>query len=282
MNRDDRLYAFIVAGTSRSRSCIRRITIHTRWLKVSAGVCLALLCAALYGFYALTQQAAHLRIEHENRLLREENKQQREQLNKLKTRVEAVEGRVVELAGATEDGETNEHGAGGPLIPLDAEMAAAIERRAAHLERMLDAYENILRQRAAEPSIWPVKGNLTDGFGARRDPFGGASSEFHAGQDIATAWGTEVIATGSGEVSFAGTQNGYGQLVIIDHGGGLTTRYGHLSKIEVTAGQSIARGQVLGRVGSTGRSTGPHLHYEVRINEGAVNPKRYLPPLSTE
>jgi len=127
------------------------------------------------------------------------------------------------------------------------------------------------------PSIWPVTGELTDGFGGRRNPFGGYSSEFHAGQDIATLTGTPVAASANGTVIFAGCQNGYGQIVIIDHGDGLTTRYGHLSKIEATVGQSISRGDVLGRVGSTGRSTGPHLHYEVRINDKPVDPMQYLP-----
>ena len=86
-----------------------------------------------------------------------------------------------------------------------------------------------------------------------------------------------MVAAANGSVTFAGWKNGYGQLVEIDHGHGLTTRYGHLSKIETTIGQEIARGEPLGRVGSTGRSTGPHLHYEVRINDTPVNPLAYLP-----
>jgi murein DD-endopeptidase MepM/ murein hydrolase activator NlpD len=88
--------------------------------------------------------------------------------------------------------------------------------------------------------------------------------------------GTPVIAGARGQVSFVGWQNGYGQLVVIDHGGGLSTRYGHLSHIDVDLGQSVSRGQLIGKVGSTGRSTGPHLHYEVRINDQAVNPLQYL------
>jgi murein DD-endopeptidase MepM/ murein hydrolase activator NlpD len=84
------------------------------------------------------------------------------------------------------------------------------------------------------------------------------------------------VAGAAGSVSFVGWQNGYGQLVIVDHGGGLTTRYGHLSHIDVELGQSVSRAQLLGKVGSTGRSTGPHLHYEVRINDQPVNPLQYL------
>ena len=88
--------------------------------------------------------------------------------------------------------------------------------------------------------------------------------------------GAPVVAGASGKISFVGWQNGYGQLVVVDHGGGLTTRYGHLSHIDVDAGQQVSRGQLVGKVGSTGRSTGPHLHYEVRINDAPVNPLEYL------
>jgi murein DD-endopeptidase MepM/ murein hydrolase activator NlpD len=90
------------------------------------------------------------------------------------------------------------------------------------------------------------------------------------------------VAGAKGTVTFAGWQNGYGQLVVIDHGGGLTTRYGHLSHIDVTQAQTVERGQFIGRVGSTGRSTGPHLHYEIRINDEPVNPLQYLLTSSTK
>jgi murein DD-endopeptidase MepM/ murein hydrolase activator NlpD len=94
--------------------------------------------------------------------------------------------------------------------------------------------------------------------------------------------GAPVIAAASGTVTIACAQNGYGNVVYIDHGNGLTTRYGHLSQIDVTVGQAITRGETLGRVGSTGRSTGPHLHYEVRINNQPVNPRQYLPGAGEE
>ena len=280
MTKDERLYAFIVARTSRSRSRIRRISIHKRWLKASAGVFALLLCAAVYGLYSLSHGIGHLHLEDENKRLQMENEKQRQQLDNLKNRVEAVEDasrRLAEISGVDEDQQETARGAGGPLVPMDAATITAVEKRAAQLEQELQAYENALRERAKVPSIWPVEGELSDGFGMRRSPFGDASSEFHSGQDITAAWGTPVVATGSGRVSFAGVQNGYGQIVIVDHGDALTTRYGHLSKVEVVLGQEVARGERLGRVGSTGRSTGPHLHYEVRIKDGAVSPRRYLP-----
>ncbi len=286
MNRDERFYAFIVAQTSRSRSRIRRFSVRKSWLKVSAVAASFVLCAALYGVYGLTQQAMHLRTEQENNRLRMENERQRRQLKQLENRVDAIEDasrRLSEKSGVAPEAEegTNPHGAGGPLLELDEAAIAAIEARAAHLEVDLKAYEMALRVREEQariPSIWPViGGEVTDGYGVRGNPFGGGSAEFHSGQDVAAPRGTPVLAAADGFVSQAGTQSGYGQIVVIDHGNGLTTRYGHLSKIEATLGQEIKRGELLGEVGSTGRSTGPHLHYEVRFNDVAVNPRHYLP-----
>jgi murein DD-endopeptidase MepM/ murein hydrolase activator NlpD len=292
MNRDERFYAFIVSKTSRSRSYVRRFTVHKRWVKFSALAAAVLFCAAAYGVYGLTQQAAHMRIEAENNRLREENERQRRQLQKLENRVDAIEDKsrkLSEMSGAQQgEGQqqqeqqqvegTSEHGAGGPGLELDADSVASIEARAARLEEHLRSYEAALKERErVVPSIWPVEGESTDGFGVRGNPFGGGSSEFHPGYDIAAPRGTPVVATADGVVVKADWQNGYGQTVVIDHGNGLTTRYGHLSKIEVTAGQDIKRGEELGQVGSTGRSTGPHLHYEVRIGDVAVSPLHYLP-----
>jgi murein DD-endopeptidase MepM/ murein hydrolase activator NlpD len=130
------------------------------------------------------------------------------------------------------------------------------------------------------PSIWPVMGALRSGVGTRSNPFGGSSIEFHKGQDIAAPIGTPVMATADGTIVVAGWQRGYGWVVYIDHGNGISTRYGHLSRIDVEIGQTIKRGEQLGLVGSTGRSTGPHLHYEVRINGQPVSPLLYLPQLA--
>ena len=137
--------------------------------------------------------------------------------------------------------------------------------------------EAVSRERPRVPSIWPVQGKLTDGFGSRRNPFGGRSWEFHAGQDIAAPAGTPVAVSADGTVEFAGRMGGYGRVVVVNHGDGIRTRYGHLSRVEVSVGQLIKGGEQVGRVGSTGRATGPHLHYEVRVGEEPVNPLAYLP-----
>jgi len=161
-------------------------------------------------------------------------------------------------------------------LPLDEMGLATLTAKMGRLEEDMRAYEAILQLRGYTPTAWPVEGKLEGGFGGRRNPFSGAGYEFHSGQDIEAAWGAPVVSGASGRVSFVGWQNGYGQLVIVDHGGGLTTRYGHLSHIDVELDQTVSRAQLLGKIGSTGRSTGPHLHYEVRINDQAVNPLPYL------
>ena len=125
------------------------------------------------------------------------------------------------------------------------------------------------------PNLWPVEGTITGAFGERIDPFNGEGA-FHSGVDISAAVGQPVLAPADGTVTFADFLGGYGRAVSIDHGHGITTRYGHLASFAIAAGQYIHRGDVIGYVGLSGRSTGPHLHYEVRINDTPVNPYKYL------
>ncbi len=127
------------------------------------------------------------------------------------------------------------------------------------------------------PNIWAHLGKINNEFGFRRNPFGGRSYEFHAGMDIDGERGDPVIAPGNGNVIKAAWSGGYGNMIEIDHGNGITTRYGHLSKIDVSVGDTVTRGQLIGYVGSTGRSTGPHLHYEFRLNDRSINPRHFLP-----
>jgi murein DD-endopeptidase MepM/ murein hydrolase activator NlpD len=128
---------------------------------------------------------------------------------------------------------------------------------------------------AAAPTLWPVEGRITGGFGERTDPFNGEGA-FHRGVDISSEYGTRVIAPAGGTVRVADFMNGYGRAVVIEHGNGITTLYGHLSGFAVTPGQIIQRGDTVGYVGLSGRSTGPHLHYEVRIYNTPVNPNKYM------
>lgn len=128
---------------------------------------------------------------------------------------------------------------------------------------------------ASTPSIWPVMGWVTSEFGYRISPFTG-KREFHRGIDIATKMGEEVLAPAAGVIAKRSYQADMGNMLLIDHGNGISTCYGHLSSIAAKKGSKVARGDVLGQVGSSGRSTGPHLHYGIRVNDVYVNPKKYL------
>ncbi len=129
---------------------------------------------------------------------------------------------------------------------------------------------------AAAPTLWPVQGRITSSFGERTDPFNGGEGVFHRGVDISSEIGTRVIAPADGLVEFSDLMNGYGRTVVMDHGNGISTLYGHLSSFAVSPGQLVHRGDTVGFVGQSGRTTGPHLHYEVRIFNTPVNPHRYL------
>lgn len=126
------------------------------------------------------------------------------------------------------------------------------------------------------PSIWPVRGYISSEYGSRVSPTEGAST-YHEGIDIAVDYGTPVHSTAKGTVTYAGWADGYGNLVEIDHGNGITTRYGHNSVLTVSEGQTVKTGNIIALAGSTGRSTGSHCHYEVRINGTSVNPHLFLP-----
>jgi murein DD-endopeptidase MepM/ murein hydrolase activator NlpD len=276
--REDRFYAFIIAHTSKSRARVQRIRVEKRSVTLFCIAIALFAIATVYGLYGLTRHAAHLRTEYENQRLRAENERQRQELEKLNNRVEKVEDtsrKLAEKSGVVETG-TVSPGTGGPALPLDEMALETLAAKMNRLEEDMSAYEAILRQRGYTPTLWPVEGTLEGGFGGRRNPFGGGGYEFHSGQDIEAPWGAPVVSGAAGRVSFVGWQNGYGQIVIVDHGGGLSTRYGHLSHIDVQLDQAVSRGELLGKIGSTGRSTGPHLHYEVRINDQAVNPLPYL------
>ncbi|NNJ99260.1 MAG: M23 family metallopeptidase [Desulfatitalea sp.] len=142
----------------------------------------------------------------------------------------------------------------------------------AHLVKQLEVQKNLL---AHTPAIRPAKGWVTSTFAYRQSPFTG-KREFHTGLDIANKHGTKIVATADGVVSFAGTNGAFGKTVVIDHGYGLVTRYAHLQEGLKKKGEPVRRGEVIARMGNTGRTTGPHLHYEVRLNGMPVNPSKYI------
>jgi murein DD-endopeptidase MepM/ murein hydrolase activator NlpD len=166
----------------------------------------------------------------------------------------------------------------GPPGPR-AEMEV-MKDRTSELENQLRLLEQVAEKRATivrfTPTIWPLRGHITSHYGNRLDPFNG-DQEMHLGLDIAGIYGSPVHAPADGVVVYASRKSAYGNLVILDHGNGLTTRHGHLSRFNVRVGQRIRKNDVIAFVGTTGRSTAPHLHYEVRQNDHPVNPRNYLP-----
>ena len=166
---------------------------------------------------------------------------------------------------------------GGPLEPAIAEGATPLTEAANAVALQLRRFAAMRDAAADAPVHKPMVGALrmSSPFGNRTDPFTGTKA-FHSGTDFAAPTGTKVLSTGAGRVSFAGEKSGYGNLVEIDHGNGIVSRYGHLSAILVSAGDTVNTGDLVGKVGSTGRSTGPHLHFEIRRSGSPVSPDAYL------
>lgn len=186
---------------------------------------------------------------------------------------------ALEAAGLPVDREDGENGAqksdvGGPLIPVDG--SAMFESKVKDLDEALEALDQLKKEARQLPLANPAPGHaVTSPFGVRTDPIIGTAA-LHSGMDFRAGLGTDARVTAAGVVVKAGWNGGYGRMVEVDHGQGYATRYGHLNEILVKVGDTLNAGDIIGRTGSSGRSTGPHLHYEVRHNGEAVNPLRFL------
>lgn len=231
---------------------------------------------------AVTRKATELRnkVDEERRDLRTrrdateaaatEVRDLRDRVTALRAEIEPARARAAAEAAAEEQ-----------QLRLIRSQKASWEREYAELQAASDAIAARLRGggsgsgQAGACEFRPTPGTISSGFGTRTDPLG-AGTGFHSGIDIAVGSGTPIRACRSGTVTIAGWQGGYGNTVVIDHGGGMATLYAHQSSVAVAAGQTVLPGQVIGYVGSTGRSTGPHLHFEVRISGNPVNPMAYL------
>jgi murein DD-endopeptidase MepM/ murein hydrolase activator NlpD len=234
-----------------------------------------------------------------------ENRNFRAATGELTTQLQSLQAVVGELsAKSTVDTDTaramdrlpaivKSRAAGGPIVSLPSarglfapRVAGSAEDTFGVLRDLLYTLENRLqivqpdverRQAlaAATPSIWPARGWMNDGYGSRRDPFTG-SADYHPGLDISANRGDPVVATANGTVSSAQRSGAYGNMIVIDHGFGISTRYAHLDTFRVKAGDPVRRGDVVGYAGSTGRSTGDHLHYEVLVYGRHLNPLQFL------
>ena len=264
-----------------AKAKFRKLTVSSRLLAVvAAGSAAVLLAAIAFGwafFFTSHRDRQYLQVVSDNARLKSSSTALQARLDGLSRQLSAFESRTRRLAivaGLAESGRT---GAGGPLV--SDPPGSSLDERSASVGSRLSALESQFARRetlvSSTPTVAPVRGLLNSGFGARRDPFTGEDA-FHAGLDISTLRHEPVLATASGVVVRSGWRGDYGKAVEIDHGNGYRTIYGHMDAIFVREGQKVQRGERVGLVGSTGRSTGPHLHYEVRLGDRILNPLEYI------
>jgi murein DD-endopeptidase MepM/ murein hydrolase activator NlpD len=279
MANDNRAYTVLIFPNRTSK--VRQLSIHSNLIRGAVGCAIVSVALLVYGAVRIGQHEAlnlkYLSVKSENENLKQANDAYQNSYARLKGQISYVEDMSKGLARKARmehSPETDELvGIGGP------ETVVALDKAADHLEREVRHINDRLRsdilRLASIPRGLPVNGYITDGFGMRRNPFNGEGREVHEGLDIAVDFGTPVASTADGLVIYAAPHAGYGNLVIVYHSNGITTRYGHLSRISIEAGQRVKRGDQIGNVGSTGRSTGPHVHYEIRENDQPVDPQRY-------
>lgn len=264
MQKNDKAYAFLLSHSSKSGIYIKRLAISKRLVHfgvVSVFLCLGIASVSLVASRLFENPAFIETVSNASILTKLSAEPVKTQLEPQPQPQPAPEDFAFNSGGPADDNELD-----GETRQLDGELGV--------IQKNSDP--------ANLPTMWAHLGKINNEFGFRRNPFGGRSYEFHSGMDIDGERGDLVVSTANGTVVKAGWTGGYGNMVEIDHGNGLTTRYGHLSKVEVTVGDVISRGQLVGYVGSTGRSTGPHLHYELRLGEKPINPRHFLPPEPTD
>jgi murein DD-endopeptidase MepM/ murein hydrolase activator NlpD len=301
-----RRYTIVIAD--RSSGVLRHVTLNRRWAAVTVATVLAI--PVLMGLGAKWSARAEIdQLLATNAVLQVENGSYRVATGDLTGQIQSLESVINDLGSrATLDPEqaramqklpavVKSRAAGGSNVANSAASNAAITEIATAalstpedtfgvLRDLLQGLEKRLRYvrrdverrqalASSTPSIWPAHGWLTGTFGGRSDPFTGEPG-YHQGIDISTEKGQPVYATADGTVEAATYTGDYGNLIVLRHGFGLSTRYGHLSSFGVTTGQSVRRGDVIGYVGSTGRSTGAHLHYEILANGKLINPLQLL------
>lgn len=297
-----RRYTVLVAD--RTTGVVRRVTVSLR--TVLAVVCSVLMTPVLIGLGAKWSASLQIdQLKSNNSALLAENGNYRETTGELATQIQSLESVIDELgarsrldpAQARAMGKlpavVKARAAGGnaqPNAPVSSSVLStsllspddtfgvlksllqALEGRLRNVRRDVEKQEALA---AATPSIWPAHGWLTGRFGGRADPITGEAG-FHQGLDISTPKGQPVFATADGRVESAAYAADYGNLVVLRHEFGITTRYGHLSRFNVTSGQAVRRGDIIGYVGATGRATGSHLHYEILANGKLLDPLQLL------
>jgi murein DD-endopeptidase MepM/ murein hydrolase activator NlpD len=291
------VYTFIVIPHASPRLHKLKLPLRTLYLLASVGV-LSFFVALVLGFsYAKMafRAADYDKLQTENTDLKVQKKNLEVATLKLGEKIstlESISARIqtlIETDPLMKKNKGNVPAVGGSKVDYTTaellrssnlkESIELLKGRTAEMETQFSSLEQLALQRATTrqytPSIWPVKGAITSHYGNRADPFNG-EGEMHLGLDISALFNAQVHAPADGVVLYSERKAAYGNLLIIDHGNGLTTRYGHLSRFLVKVGQRVKRGDLVGLVGMTGRATAPHLHYEVRVNDHPVNPRTYL------
>ena len=284
-------YTLIVVPHAKARFRQIRVPVRlAKWTLTLAGVVAFTVVGVMVHAARITMEIQDLRrLRTENSELLTKTRTYEENAGKLQAKVLQLQTMVTKLgvmAGLEHSlPEAGTAGVGGAIgmesqAPVLAPRAlAAIDENLTTLTRRSAQLEEFYRDQtlvlASTPSIWPVRGYLSAGFGNRKDPFTG-QRDFHAGIDISTPIGTRIFAPADGVVLSAAVQGAYGNSIVVDHGYGVVTRYGHLDAYAIRPGQRVRRGDLIGFVGSTGRSTGPHLHYEVWVRDQAQNPIHFI------
>ena len=270
---------------------VYKLQLSPVFLKVLAVAAVTLVVLSIVSLVAsgsfLHQRAAYRSLQDENKQLKKGNQRLSETVSQVQTRLLQFERRakalaiaagVPDLLGPSAEDARGAVGSGGPLNRLAAEPEKLV-RRQEQLDDQLAKVERRLSEQALmlshTPVVAPVVGVITDGFGPRIDPVTHKPA-FHDGLDISVAFGTVVTASADGVVVFADRDSGYGRLLKINHGYGYVTLYGHLDRFLVKEGAKVTRGQPIGKVGMSGRTTGPHLHYEVWKDGEKQNPLHYI------
>ena len=287
---------------------VLRLTVPIQLIKAAAAV-LGIFCAVMVGAYFNTyfnyREVAHAASAERSELeqLRTVNARQAQQIDELAqatavlqedmTRLNQLDSELRRLVNSEESSSVSRSanrpslpgGQGGPAVKpqvqqlngLVQELQAAAKERQQSLQDLKETLLYQKAQQAVTPSIWPASGEVTSRFGWRSSPWGGGGGDWHPGIDIAGSYGTPIYAAADGYVvSSAWNSGGYGNLVEIDHGNGIVTLYGHNSQNVALSGSRVKKGDLIAYMGSTGASTGTHLHYEVRVNGTAVNPASFL------
>lgn len=294
---------FTVIVVSDHSQAVRKFRVPRLWLRKAAygggAVGLLLLIVAVHYFSLLASAS-------ENGVLKEENAQLRSQILLVQEkvahisatldRVERFDAKLRTAVTQLQDPERNlaigpvgnadqEATIPGPAPAAEANLSALpgklsslateASRQEQSLRELQEYFDDQRSLLASTPSIWPTRGWVTSDFGTRIDPYT-ADRKMHQGMDIATPHGQPIYTPSDGTVVFVGTEGGYGKVIVVDHGYGVKTRYAHVSEIHVKLGQRVSRGDKVASVGNTGRSTGPHLHYEVRVNGIPENPRKFI------